>query len=107
MEFYFRSADNRIEGVARSVEDLSRIAERLDPESLSYHLRNAHNDFETWVRDVFADHTLADRIREIKDLNDSPVDIKKNLLSVFNRPGQSSSRTSEGMDAPLDRRISL
>lgn len=84
-EFYFKSEDHMIEGVARSVDDLRSIAERLDPQALCFHIRNDHNDFESWIRSILSNHELADRISLIKDARASTADIKRNLLATLSR----------------------
>jgi len=47
---------------ARSVEEFLEILEKVDQRSIDYHLRENHNDFAAWIRDIFRDEKLASEV---------------------------------------------
>jgi alpha-amylase len=69
--------------VGISAHSLKEFAETLDlvPErSLLFHTSN--DDFERWVRFTVGDRELADRLREVKERDLSPNELKEVLIQV-------------------------
>ncbi len=90
--------------VAHSLETFLYLLKRVDKRSIYFHLREGHNDFATWIREVLGDAKLAselmevewwrprdeltsmieDRIRELKQELDSKPKLEPELESVSN-----------------------
>ena len=83
-EFYFKTHDNRIVAIARSLEEFRDLLSELQTEAVLFHLRDNRNDFESWVRGAVKDDSLADRIKAIKELDDNPEMIKTKLCQAVN-----------------------
>ncbi|MBI3027271.1 hypothetical protein HYY70_04090 [Candidatus Woesearchaeota archaeon] len=52
--------------VLKCLHDLIDILEVIDEESFKYHVREGRNDFSDWIRHVFRDNNLADKIKNAK-----------------------------------------
>lgn len=52
--------------VLKSLHDLIDVLEVIDEETFKFHVRNNKNDFSEWVRHVFKDDKLADKIKNAK-----------------------------------------
>jgi hypothetical protein len=62
--FFFRGPDGGVVGSAGTLEDfLERLGE-MAPPTLAHHARNG--DFSRWIRDVFQEDLLADRVAKLE-----------------------------------------
>ncbi len=48
--------------IYRNVFELREGLERMDEETFSYHVNNTKNDFANWIKEVFGDYELANKI---------------------------------------------
>ena len=49
----------------KGLRELASILPKLDEETFAYHVNDEKNDFEKWIKDVFKNTTLADKIKDI------------------------------------------
>lgn len=52
--------------VLKNLHDLIDILEVIDDEAFNFHVKHDKNDFSEWIRHVFKDNKLADKIRNAK-----------------------------------------
>jgi hypothetical protein len=50
----------------RNLHELAKTVEGLDDNTFKYHVNQERNDFARWVEDIFADTTLANKLRKAK-----------------------------------------
>ncbi len=51
----------------KNIKELADIMEDLEEHTFNYHVNQDSNDFATWVKDVFKDIELAEKITNAKD----------------------------------------
>jgi len=51
----------------KNIKELADIMEDLEEHAFNYHVKPDSNDFATWVKDVFKDIELADKITGARD----------------------------------------
>ena len=66
-EQYFLLRNGRL---IRSISELADTLKTIDNETFTHHVNDGRNDFSTWIRDVFNDSVIADRISGLKDRGD-------------------------------------
>src|SRR3989338_9425681 len=62
-EQYFLLRNGRL---IRGISELADILKTIDNETFVHHVNESRNDFSTWIRDVFNEPLLADRISGLK-----------------------------------------
>ncbi|MFC2154320.1 DUF5752 family protein [Candidatus Altiarchaeota archaeon] len=71
--FYFNLAhNNKVHYTgfkAKNLNQFKHILERVDINSINYHLRQEQNDFREWMTTIICDYDLARRFEEIKNFN--------------------------------------
>jgi hypothetical protein len=68
-------------GVIKSIKELAETLEYLSDDEFRYHVNDSKNDFANWIRDVFGEKDLADRLFATKDKKDTHIIILKFLVS--------------------------
>ncbi len=63
-----------------SMKELADEFEHMDSKTFSHHINEERNDFHNWVRDVFHEQKLADRLLSVE----SPSDAKDVILERLN-----------------------
>ena len=61
----------------KNIKELADIMEDLEDQVFNYHVTTDKNDFATWVKDIFKDIELAEKLAGVKD--------KKNMQLVLYR----------------------
>ncbi len=51
----------------KNVKELADIMDEIEDHVFSYHVRPEHNDFSAWVKDIFNDVELAEKLAGAKD----------------------------------------
>ena len=52
--------------VLKSLHDLIDVLEVIDEETFNHHVKNNRNDFSEWIRHIFKDNSLADKLKNTK-----------------------------------------
>ena len=63
----------------RNVKELADIMEELEDHVFNYHIRPDGNDFAKWVKDIFKDIELAEKIAGVKDKKHLQLVIYKHI----------------------------
>jgi hypothetical protein len=69
-------------GVIKSIAELGSTLDYLSEDEFRYHVNDAKNDFGNWVRDVFDEKDLADKLFATKDKKDTQIIVLKFLLET-------------------------
>lgn len=88
-EQYFHTRDG---AVLASLEELQEYLKKASDEHLHHHVDGMKNDFANWVRHVFEDADLADKLEHAKD--------RASLLAAFGAPAEKSWEPTEKKEAP-------
>jgi hypothetical protein len=85
--FFFRGPDGGVVGSAGTLEEfLERLGE-MAPPTIAHHARNG--DFSRWIRDVFQEDLLADRVAKLErrwrrgELTDLVGDVRALIRGAF------------------------
>jgi hypothetical protein len=68
--------------VLKNVKELALVIEDLTEWELRQHVNSHRNDFSAWIRDVFGDTVLAEKIKNIKDKREMQLVILKYLVKA-------------------------
>jgi hypothetical protein len=80
-EFYFYLDENSYTGqVARSLTDFYEIINKIDAESLEFHV--FRGDFENWAKDVLCDEDLAAEISGLKGTGVAGESLRKKISEI-------------------------
>jgi hypothetical protein len=63
----------------KNVKELADIMDELEDHVFNHHVRPDHNDFANWVKDIFKEVELAEKIINSKDKNKMQLVIYKHL----------------------------
>jgi hypothetical protein len=63
----------------KNVKELADALENLEDHVFSHHVRPDHNDFAIWVKDIFQDAELAQKIADAKDKNHMQLVLYKHI----------------------------
>ncbi|MBN1792576.1 hypothetical protein JW826_02735 [Candidatus Woesearchaeota archaeon] len=63
----------------RNVKELADIMDGIEDHVFSHHVRPEHNDFAVWVKDIFKDVELAEKLSETKDKKHFQLVIYKHI----------------------------
>ena len=76
-EHHFVVADGR---KLKNIIELADALETMSEEIFRHHVNEARNDFSTWVKDVFYDHSLAEDISRAKNRLETQIAILRRLV---------------------------
>ena len=65
----------------KNVKELADIMEDLEDHIFNHHVRPDHNDFATWVKDIFKDVELAQKLADAKDKKHMQLVIYKHITN--------------------------
>jgi len=95
LEFHFRKAISIIVSTGQSARNLSEFKtslERVDPNSIYYHLvefrireENVTNDFSQWIRDNFQKESLASAIEKIDPYFNTLEKCRQKMIELLGR----------------------
>jgi hypothetical protein len=68
-------------GVIKSIEEFGSTLDHLSDDEFRYHVNDTKNDFANWIRDVFAETELAEKLFATKDKKDTQIIVLKYLLN--------------------------
>jgi len=71
--FFFLNDGSRL----RSMEDLRSALRKMNDSTFRYHVNEERNDFYNWIKDVFNNFKLANKIKDVKN--------KKQMHSIINK----------------------
>ena len=77
VEHHFVVADGKR---LKNILELADALETMSEEVFSHHVNEGKNDFSSWVRDVFYDHSLAEDISRAKNKMEAQVSILRRLV---------------------------
>lgn len=64
----------------KNILELADALETMSGEIFIHHVNDVKNDFSTWVRDVFYDHSLADDIARAKNQLEAQIAVLRRLV---------------------------
>ena len=76
-EHHFVVADGR---KLKNIIELADALETMSEEIFSHHANQFRNDFSSWVKDVFYDHSLAEDISRAKNRLETQIAILRRLI---------------------------
>ena len=76
-EHHFVVADGRR---LKNIIELADALETMTEEIFSHHVNSAKNDFSSWVKDVFYDHSLAEDLSRAKNRLESQIVVLRRLV---------------------------
>jgi len=76
-EHHFVVADGR---KLKNIIELADALETMSEEIFSHHVNDFKNDFSTWVKDVFYDHSLAEDMSRAKNRLEMQIAILRRLV---------------------------
>lgn len=76
-EKYFILCDGR---TIKDYKELAAILETIGDDIFYYHVTSERNDFANWIRDVFGEEELAERIRNTKSRHEMIALLYKHLF---------------------------
>ena len=76
-EHHFIVADGK---KLKNIIELADALETMSEEIFRHHANEFRNDFATWVKDVFYDHSLADDISKAKNRLEAQIAILRRLV---------------------------
>lgn len=68
----------------KSISQLSNLLNDMSDEVFFHHVTPDRNDFYNWIKDVFGDSVLAERIRNVKNKKELNKQLIKRLLEIVN-----------------------
>ena len=77
VEHHFVVADGR---KIKNIIELADALETMSEEIFRHHVNDFKNDFSTWVKDVFYDHSLAEDIARAKNRLETQIAILRRLV---------------------------
>jgi hypothetical protein len=63
----------------KNIRELADVMDELEDHVFNHHVRPDHNDFATWVKDIFQDVELAQKLAEAKDKKHMQLVIYKHI----------------------------
>jgi hypothetical protein len=63
----------------KNVKELADVLDDLEDHVFNHHVRPDHNDFATWVKDIFNDVELAQKLADAKDKKHMQLVIYKHI----------------------------
>jgi len=51
----------------KNVKELADVLDNLEDHVFNHHVRPDHNDFTAWIKDIFQDTELAQKLADVKD----------------------------------------
>ena len=76
-EHHFVVADGR---KLKNIIELADALETMTEEIFRHHANEAKNDFSTWIKDVFYDHSLAEDISRAKNRLETQIAVLRRLI---------------------------
>lgn len=64
----------------KNVKELADIMDKLEDSVFSHHVRQDKNDFAAWVKDVFKDTELAEKLAGVKDKKHFQLAVYKHIV---------------------------
>ena len=77
VEHHFIVADGR---KLKNIIELADALETMSEEIFRHHVNEAKNDFSSWVKDVFYDHSLAEDLSRAKNRLESQIVVLRRLV---------------------------
>ena len=77
VDHHFVVADGR---KLKNIIELADALETMSEEIFRHHVNEAKNDFSSWVKDVFYDHSLAEDIARAKNRLETQIAILRRLV---------------------------
>ena len=77
VEHHFVVADGR---KLKNVIELADALETMSEEIFRHHVNEAKNDFSSWVKDVFYDHSLAEDISRARNRLETQIVVLRRLV---------------------------
>jgi hypothetical protein len=68
-------------GVIKDIVELESALEYMIDDDFRHHVTPERNDFSNWIRDIFKETELADKIAPMQDKKDIRIAILKSLLN--------------------------
>ncbi len=70
-------------GTLKSIEELASALKTMDDEVFLHHVHSGKNDFANWIRDVFSDRKLANKLYILETIQDMAKEIDNHLAGTL------------------------
>jgi len=67
----------------KNVKDLADALEMIDENHFKHHVNDKKNDFANWIRDVFEEFDLAEKVKTAKNKDHTRLIIYKHISNSF------------------------
>jgi hypothetical protein len=64
----------------KSIQELSDALETMNDEVFFHHVNELKNDFASWVKDVFDEHSLADELKRTRNRVETRIKLLQKLV---------------------------
>lgn len=63
----------------KNIKELADVMEEIEDQVFNHHVTNDKNDFATWVKDIFKDIELAEKLAGVKDKKHMQLVVYKHI----------------------------
>ena len=63
----------------KNIKELAEVMDDIEDHVFNYHVRPEHNDFSAWVKDIFHDVELAEKIAGVNDRKQLQLVVYKHI----------------------------
>lgn len=81
--YFFTSTGNYTGESAVSLEEFAKKILQINVKSIEFHLYRG--DFEKWITETLEDNTLADKIKNLKELKPIGIDLRDRLYLIISK----------------------
>ena len=96
--YFFTSIGNYTGESAVSLEEFAKKILRVNSKSIEFHLYRG--DFEKWITDTLEDMTLADKIKNLKELKPIGMDLRDRLYLIVSKHCENLGKPREPLAQP-------
>ena len=65
----------------KNIKELADVMEELEDQIFNYHVTTEKNDFATWIKDIFKDVELAEKLAGVKDKKHMQLVLYKHITN--------------------------
>jgi len=76
----------------KNVQELADALEHMSEDVFRHHVGSMHNDFATWVQDIFADPNFANDLRRVQNRIETRIKVLQRLVDAVISEAKKSKR---------------